>query len=195
MTTSTKTASAASILLGLLLLGAGAWAVWAVARLGVGWAGGLDDRTLAPLALPLTLVACALVIANGLRAAARREERREERAARAAVYERFLRFARTGAPPGESAVTDQQMMLYATPAVLDGYLRLRHAEMEAGPADGDARRELAQLVALMRRELWHRTSDASVAQLEELLALPVPEPAVAPPAPTTRPAMIMGMRR
>jgi hypothetical protein len=167
-----RTSQTLSALLGLALMAGLGYALYAVVRLGAGLFGGLDRQTTVITATAaLTLLLAAWIIASGLHAIARRDEVVRRSAARAEAYQAVLRLE-TGAvspvlPLGdeeESAATEQQFLLHASPAVVAAHARLRRA------LDSTAAREaMVELIRAMRRDLGQRAPDASPADLAALL--------------------------
>ena len=171
--------SAVSTLFGFALLAGLAYALWYVARIGVGLLDGLDRQaTVTGATAVLTVLLAAWIIAGGLHAIARRDETAQRRASRTAAYEAFLQsraaaadgvFAVRGAVvPVDDSAAHQYLLLHASPAVLGAYARLRRAEASGGAA-GD---EVAELIRAMRRDLGQRAPDAPLADVAELLASP-----------------------
>src|SRR4051794_11768289 len=162
-----RSSATLSTLVGLALLAAAGYALWYLARSGLGVLDGVDATVQLAAAGALTLVVCASIVAHALHALTRGEDGRQRRAARAATYEHVLRLhgARgPGALTDEERAVERLMLLYASPAVLNAYLRLRRAQEAGG-----ARQELAELVRALRRDLGNRGAAAGGAELAELL--------------------------
>src|SRR5215218_4609197 len=124
--------------LGLAFLAAFGYALYLAARFGVGLFDGLDrEVAVVTGAAALTLLLSATLIANGLHAIARRDDLRQQRGPRAAVYDHVLRLRGVedgyGGGLGDDPASERRMLLHASPAVLNAYRRLRHAE-EGGSA-------------------------------------------------------------
>jgi hypothetical protein len=171
-----KARSTLSALLGLALAAGLAYAAWYLVRFGAGLFAGVGrEVTVATLAAAATLLVCASMVSRGLHAVARRDD--VLRAERAAAYEAVFRLRDAGIPDGRGDAEDARLLLLASPAVLGALRRLRHAEASGG----DAKREMAELVAAMRRDLGHRGPEVGIGEMAELLpgTAARPQPAVA----------------
>lgn len=167
-----KAHTTTSTILGFALLAAIGYALWYLARWGLGLWDDADATVQIGAAAALTLILCASIIANGLHSVARRDDLRRQREARASVYEQVLRLRGPRGGPGllthDEQGAEQLMLLHASPAVLRAYIRLRRAPEATGTdAAGGA---MADLVRAMRRDLGQRGTDVGAGELAELLA-------------------------
>jgi hypothetical protein len=176
--------SALSAFFGLLLFAMLVLGLYYVVGFGVGLFAGVgpEVRTVTAI-VAITLLLSASIVAGGLHGIGRREDVRQQRAARAAVYEHFLRVQSGAASGGEllgggrdflprdARSLDQTMLLHASADVLKAYHRLRRADGSVG-SDSGGREELVHLVRAMRRDLGQRAPDIGSAELTEIMRLP-----------------------
>lgn len=189
-----KASSTLSALFGLAVLVAVGYALWYLGRFGLGLFDGASSAAQLTAAAALTLLLCAYLVANGLHAIARGEDGRQQRAARGATYEHVLRLQGSdGVVSEQHRAAEECMLLYASPAALNAYLRLRRAQ--AGGA-GKGTEEMADLVRAMRRDLGQRGADMGTSELAELLAPPAGDAGVSrtDAVARVRPAALAGLR-
>jgi hypothetical protein len=156
-----------SAFFGLAFLAALAFAAYSVLRFGAGLFDGVPHAVaVVTAAAALALLLAASIVANGLRAVARRDDLRQQRAA---AYAAFLHpgggAAEPYVDPARESGAELQFLLHASPAVIAAVVRLRRAEA----AGGTGLEEMAQLICAMRRDLGVRGRDLGVAELGELV--------------------------
>src|SRR4051794_41811330 len=110
-----RSSATLSTLVGLALLAAAGYALWYLARSGLGVLDGVDATVQLAAAGALTLVVCASIVAHALHALTRGEDGRQRRAARAAPHQHVLRLhGRRGprAPPHQGRAGGRGVRLH-----------------------------------------------------------------------------------